>query len=111
MDFPSDLDVDAFLQPFREKYGAGEVVAIMTACGPAAFRGPTAAEYTRFKAMAQNANDRVSASKALCLMCVLAPTREVFGTWVDKKPGIVDVVDDHVLALAGFDKQAEVKKG
>lgn len=110
MDFPSDFDVDAFLQPHRDKYGAGEVVAIMTACGPAAFRGPTAAEYVRIKSMAQNANDRASASKALCLMCVLFPTREVFGSWLDKKPGIVDVVDDHIFELAGIDKSAAVKK-
>lgn len=110
MEFPSDFDVESFLQPFREKYGAGEVVAVMTACGPAAFRGPTSAEYTRVKAMAQNPNDRVAASKALCLMCVVSPAREVFGTWLDRKPGIVDVVDDHIFELAGIDKQAAVKK-
>jgi hypothetical protein len=110
MDFPSDFDVDSFLAPFRAKYGAGEVVAIMTACGPAAFRGPTSPEYVRIKAMAQSVNDRAAASKTLCLMCVLEPSREVFGTWCDRKPGIVDVCDDHIFELAGIDKAAAVKK-
>ncbi len=110
MDFPADFDVDEFLGPHREKYGAGEVVAVMTIAGPVAFRCPTGAEYTRFKAMAQNPADRPLASKTLCLMTVLSPERAAFAAIIEKKPGIVDTCDDEILALAGVDAHAAVKK-
>ena len=110
MDFPADFDADKFLGPHREKYGTGEVAAVMTAMGPAAFRGPTSGEYARVKAMAQNPAERASAAKTLCLICVLDPAREVFASWIDKKPGIVDVCDDPIFELAGVDKSAAVKK-
>jgi hypothetical protein len=110
VDFPADFDVDAFLAPHREKYGNGEVVAVMTVMGPAAFRGPTSSEYARVKAMAQNPADRFATAKTLCLICVLSPERSVFAAWIEKKPGIPDICDDHIYELAGIDKSAAVKK-
>jgi hypothetical protein len=110
VDFPADFDVDAFLQPFRDKYGAGKVVAIMTMAGPVAFRKPTSPEYDRVKAMAQNPADRAAASKTLCLITVVSPERNAFASMLDEYPGIADVCDDHIFALAGVDGKAAVKK-
>ena len=110
MDFPADFDVDAFLEPLRAKFGSGKVVAIMTIAGPVAFRKPTSPEYDRVKAMAQNPNDRASASKTLCLITVVSPDRPAFASMLEEYPGIADVCDDHIFALAGVDSKAAVKK-
>jgi hypothetical protein len=110
MNFPADFDVDAFLAPLREKYGTGDVVAVMTVAGPIAFRTPNSAEYVRFKAMASNPQERIVASKNLCLMTVASMSREELAAILEKKPGIADTCDDEILALAGVDAHAAVKR-
>ncbi len=98
------LDLSAF------KAEHGDVVAVDTVKGPAVFRTPKESEYARYMTMLLDAKERASAGKALCLMAVVLPSRQVFGEWIAAKPGIVITCTNAVLELAGVDTEAAVKK-
>lgn len=109
MDFPADLDVEALLEPHRARYGAGNVVAIMTISGPFVFRGPDEIELARFEDSARKSG-RLAGCKQLCILTVVSCDRVVMGETIAKKPGIATTCADEILALAGVDASAGVKK-
>ena len=110
MDFPADFDVEAWMVPLREKFGAGKVVGVMTVAGPVAFRRLTGPEYDRCLAMRQDPASRHLLGKTVCLIAVVSPDRAAFEAMIAEWPGIVDTCDDQVWLLTGVDPKAAVKK-
>lgn len=88
----------------------GEIVAVSTKQGVAAFRSPTDAEYGRYNAFLFNEKTRASAFKELVKLCVVHPDRATFEGWLAKSPGIVQTCLESVLNLAGVDTEAQTKK-
>ena len=92
------------------KSSHGEIVAVETKRGVAVFRSPNDAEYGRYNALLFDKKTQANAFKALVQLCVVHPTKEVFGEWVAKSPGIVQTCLEHVLQLSGVDTDAQAVK-
>lgn len=88
----------------------GEIKAVETVLGLAVFRGPTRAEYKRFRASLHDPRKKADAAEALVRDCVVHPDPEEFDRWCDKKPAIPDSCSDAVLTLAGITDEAEAGK-
>jgi hypothetical protein len=113
LDLSNEISVDELLTVDEaQKLAAqhGEVAAVKTKCGVAAFRSPTDAEYGRYNALLFDEKTRANAFKALVKTCVVKPSRETFEGWVAKSPGIVQTCLNAVLELAGVDTDAQTKK-
>lgn len=88
----------------------GEITAVQTKKGVAAFRSPTRGEYARYNQYLFDEKTRSKAFESLVLQCVVSPSRQTFEAWLDKSPGITQTCLDAVLKLAGVDTEAQTKK-
>src|SRR3990167_8239033 len=84
-------------QALEKKHG--EVVAVQTKAGVAAFRVFTGPEYDRYNSAIFDEKKRTSAFKTLLCSCVVLPDPTVFLGWVDRYPGIIQTCLPHVLEL------------
>lgn len=103
-----DLLTDAEVTKLRGEHG--EITAVKTKRGVAAFRSPSRAEYARYNALLFDEKTRAKAFEALVCQCVVLPTRATFEGWLEKAPGITQTCLDAVLKLAGVDTEAQTKK-
>jgi hypothetical protein len=76
VDFPAELDVQAFLAPYKEKHG--DVIAVMTVSGPMVFRGADMKEMAIFEDTAKKAG-RLVACKQLCILTVVSTDKMAMG--------------------------------
>ena len=96
----------------REKLEAahGEIVAVETKCGVAAFRVFKGPEYDRYNKMIFDEKQRPTAFRALVATCCVYPEGATFQAWLDRYPGITQTCLNHVLELGGVNAEAEAKK-
>lgn len=99
---------EKLLAELEEKHG--EIKSVETALGMAVFRGPTRAEYKRFRAAIHDPRKKADATEMLVRDCVVHPSPEEFDRWCDKKPATPEVCSDAVLTLAGITDEAEAGK-
>lgn len=88
----------------------GEIVAVQTKAGVAAFRVFRGGDYDLFNKRILDDKQRGSAAKPLVLSCVVYPDPQTFLAWCDKYPGIVTTCLNPVLELGGVNSEAETKK-
>lgn len=88
----------------------GEVVAVQTKAGVAAFRVFKKGEYDRYNRALMDEKTRADAFSLLVRTCVVHPDATTFTAWVDKYPAIVTTCISHVLELGGLNAEAEAKK-
>lgn len=89
----------------------GEICAIMTRAGPAAFRGPTRSEYRRhFAAIQQNEKERPERIEQFLLQLVVYPAGNVLNAMLEKKPGIGPTCYNALMSFAGLEDEKETKK-
>ena len=108
---PAALDellTEAEAKALREKHG--EIAAVNTKRGVAAFRSPTRAEYARYNSLIFDEKKRPNAFEALVSTCVVKPDAKTFQTWLDSSPGITETCLNIVLELAGVERDAQTKK-
>jgi hypothetical protein len=103
---------DLLPKELREKLEAahGEIVAVETKAGVAAFKVFNAAAYDRYNKMIFDEKQRPMAFRALVLTCCVHPESALFQQWLDKYPGITQTCLAHVLELGGVNAEAEAKK-
>lgn len=88
----------------------GEVVAVKTAAGPAAFRVFKRQEYQRFNSMLVDDKKKHMALEYIALACCVYPSPEQFQAMVDRKPGIIASCANAVLEHGGVDGDPVVGK-
>lgn len=103
-----ELLSDAEVAKLKSEHG--EITAVKTKRGVAAFRAPLRAEYARYNALLFDEKTRAKAFEALVCQCVVLPSRQTFESWLEKAPGITQTCLDAVLGLAGVDTEAQTKK-
>lgn len=103
---------DLLGEELRKKLEAdhGEIVAVQTKPGVAAFRVFKKAEYDRYNRALMDEKTRADAFSLLVRTCVVHPEASNFNAWVDKYPAIVTTCISHVLELGGLNAEAEAKK-
>lgn len=103
---------DLLGEELRKKLEAdhGEIVAVQTKSGVAAFRVFTKGEYDAYNKILIDEKRRPEAFGLLVRTCVVHPDKATFNAWVDKYPAIVTTCISHVLELGGLNAEAEAKK-
>lgn len=87
----------------------GEVLAVKTRAGVAAFRVFKGPEYARYSDMILDEKKRGSASKQLVLSCCVYPDKPTFLSWLDKYPAIELTCMPPLLKFGGFEVEATQK--
>lgn len=88
----------------------GEIVAVRTAAGPAAFRVFKRQEYQRFNQMLVDDKKKHMALEFIALACCVYPDQPQFQAMVDRKPGIIASCANAVLEHGGVDGEPVVGK-
>lgn len=88
----------------------GEIVAVQTKAGVAAFRVFKKAEYDRYNRLFFDEKTRSQSFEVIVKACCVHPDPPTFTAWVDKRPGIVTTCLNHVMDLGGVSTDAESKK-
>lgn len=88
----------------------GEIVAVKTACGPAAFRVCKRQEYQRFNSMLVDDKKKHMALEFLAVACCVFPSQEQFQSMLERKPGIIAACANAVLEHSGVDGDPIVGK-
>lgn len=103
---------DLLPKEIREKLEAahGEIVAVETRAGVAAFRIFKRAEFQRYQQMLFDDKQKSAATDQLVLTCCVHPDRNTFLGWLDKYPAIASSCASAVLDLGGYKAEAESKK-
>jgi hypothetical protein len=87
----------------------GEVMAVKTRAGVAAFRVFKSQEYARYSDMIMNEKQRGQAGRSLVLSCCVYPDKQTFLAWLDKYPAIELTCTPPLLKFGGFEAEATQK--
>ena len=88
----------------------GEVIAVKTRGGVAAFKVLTGGDYDRYTDLFMEPKTRRQAMKHAVLAARVYPDVGTFQSWVDKYPGIVMTCFNPVVEFAGVETEAATKK-
>jgi|ERR1017187_3203833 hypothetical protein len=94
--------------------GKGEIMIVetdVTGAEVAAFRVPTGAEWTRYRAECKGAPVQMaSAAKPLVFSCCVYPEPKMFEAAIDAHPGLVDSYIGELIEHAGANRAKKVHK-
>jgi hypothetical protein len=109
----ADEKLDDILPPgkraeLEEKYG--EILAIRTKAGPAAFKGPSRVQYRRHLSQVSDEKMRGERIDQFVIELNVFPGQVEFSAMLDRKPGIAVTCYSAILAFAGLEDDKETKK-
>jgi hypothetical protein len=88
----------------------GEILAVRTKAGPAAFIGPTRAQYKRHLAVIGEDKTRGERIEEFVTALCVWPDKTQFSGMLDKKPGIALTVYGAITSFAGLEDEKTTKK-
>jgi hypothetical protein len=88
----------------------GEILAIKTRAGVAAFKVFSKGDYDRYTDLLMKEGTRAKAFSHIVFASRIHPEAQVFMGWVDKYPGIITTCANPVLEFGGVDTEATTKK-
>lgn len=90
------------------KAAHGELRKVTTKRGDAyVVRGATTAEWRRFRSESASDRARANATETLVRACVVHPETAAFSAALEKQPGLVEVLAEHVVQLSGAETDAQ----
>jgi hypothetical protein len=89
----------------------GEIIAVQTKAGPAAFIGPTRTQYrSHLTKMANDDKNRPQNIEAFVIALCIYPSKEELNEMIERKPGIAPTCYNAILEFAGIEEEKHTKK-
>lgn len=89
----------------------GEIIAVQTKAGAAAFIGPTRTQYrSHLTKMANDDKNRPQNIEAFILALCVHPSKEELNDMIERKPGIAPTCYNAILEFAGIEEEKHTKK-
>lgn len=88
----------------------GEILAVRTKAGPAAFIGPTRTQYRRHLTSLNDEKSRPERIEELVLLCLVWPDKATMNAMIERKPGIAPTCYSAILTFSGLEDDKETKK-
>lgn len=85
----------------------GDLRKVNTKRGTFIVRGATTGEWRRFRSESAQDRTKANATETLVRACVVHPDAAGFSAAVDKAPGLIETLGEHVVQLSGAETDAQ----